>query len=153
MESMNQVRSQNRLIYDRCAYNEDLTQSVSPLAYMLDRSRYENVNKCRVELGVVGGTAVSHAKGNLVDLENNLFGIDRPETTCSAYKFIPSSDPYVQGKEYIKPVCHPKIDTKMKHLKTCQLQSFQGIEMPQKEEPAKCPDPLNKYDVIPYTLM
>ena len=44
-------RSQNRLMYDKCAYNEDLTQSVSPLAYMLDKSRFENVNKCRIPLG------------------------------------------------------------------------------------------------------
>lgn len=132
-------RSQNRLIYDQCAYNEDLTQSVSPLAYMLDKSRYENANKCRIPLGVVGGTAVSHVDGNLVDVENNLFGIDRPETLCSAYKFIPpKAGQPIQGKEYIKPVCHPKIKPTMKHLPTCQLQTFHGIDMPKPLKPFSC---------------
>jgi hypothetical protein len=138
-------RSQNRLMYDKCAYNEDLTQSVSPLAYMLDKSRFENVNKCRIPLGVVGGTAVSHVDGNLVDLENNLFGLDRPETLCSAYKFIPTKDGQpLQGKEYIKPVCHPNINTQMKHLPTCQMQSFHGINMPEPIKPFQCSPQMQK---------
>ena len=60
--------SSNRLIYDTCAYKHELTQSVGPLEYVLNPMKYENCNKCRMELGLVGGTAVSHVKGNLVDL-------------------------------------------------------------------------------------
>ena len=106
----------NRLMYDSCAYNADLHQSVAPLSYILDPVRYENCNKCRVEFGVVGGTAVSHVNGNLVDLENDLRGQNRPNTHCPAYKFLPPKGNTLQGKEYIKPVQHPPIDTNMKHL-------------------------------------
>ena len=35
-----------------------------PLAYNLDPVRYENCNKCRMDLGVIGGTGVSHIRGN-----------------------------------------------------------------------------------------
>ena len=61
--------SSNRLMYDTCEYKTRLNESVGTLQYLLDNSRYENCGKCRMELGVVGGTAVSHVKGNLVDLE------------------------------------------------------------------------------------
>ena len=52
--------SSNRLIYDNCEYKTKLNESTNPLNYMLNPIRYENCNKCRMELGVVGGTAVSH---------------------------------------------------------------------------------------------
>ena len=36
---------------------------------MLNPIKFENCNKCRMELGIVGGTAASHIQGNIVDLE------------------------------------------------------------------------------------
>ena len=121
----------NRLTYDACAYSQALTQSVSPLAYMLDPVKYEHSEKCRIELGTVGGTAVSHVNGNLVDLENNLFGIDRPGTLCSAYMYLPvAPGGMLQGNEYIKPVCHPQIDTSLRHLPSCQISSYPAVPMP-----------------------
>ena len=62
--------SSNRLIYDTCAYETELSQSVDQLSYILDPTKYYRCNPCRMELGIVGGTNVSHVKGNLVDLEN-----------------------------------------------------------------------------------
>ena len=118
----------NRLTYDTCSYKEELYQSVGPLSYILDPIKYENCNKCRNELGLVGGTAVSHVKGNLVDLENDLRNQNRPNTHCSSYKFHPIQENGVlQGHEYIKPVCHPKIPTDMVHLKPCQLQQYREV--------------------------
>jgi len=111
----------NRLSYDSCAYKTELEQSIAPIYYVLDPIKYENCSKCRMELGIVGGTAVSHISGNLVDLENNLRGQDRPNTHCPNYKYLPQQDHYLSGKEYIKPVTHPSIDTNMKHLKPCQM--------------------------------
>lgn len=129
----------NRLIYDTCAYTEQLNQSVSPLSYMLDPIKYEHCNKCRIELGLVGGTAVSHVSGSLVDLENNLIGLDRPGTHCSSYKYTPVGPGQpVQGKEYIKPVCHPAIDTTMKHLRPCQIQSWPEVPAPAPHIPYTC---------------
>jgi hypothetical protein len=117
----------NRMIYDACAYNQDLAQSVNPLAYVLDPVKYENCGQCRMELGIVGGTAVSHVSGNLVDLENDLRNQNRPNTHCPSYKYAPPTDKYLQGKEYIKPVCHPKIDTTLKHLKPCQMVDYRAV--------------------------
>ena len=54
--------SSNRLIYDTCAYKKELDQSVGPLSYVLNPIKYENCNKCRMELGIVGGSQVSQIK-------------------------------------------------------------------------------------------
>lgn len=131
----------NRLSYDNCSYKAELNESVSYLSYMLDTVRYEHCNKCRPELGVVGGTAVSHVAGNLVDLENNLLGIDRPNTHCPAYKWVPRSDGIVQGKEYVKPVCHPPVKTDKKHLKPCQFYDTLGVPQPPPMNLFKCAAP------------
>ena len=117
----------NRLRYDSCSYNADLNQSVAPLSYILDPVRFENCQKCRPELGLVGGTAVSHINGNLVDLENDLRGQNRPATKCANYKYLPPTGNVLQGKEYIKPVQHPEIDLSMKHLRPCQFQNFPAV--------------------------
>ena len=130
----------NRLTYDSCSYARALGQSVAPLDYVLDPIKYEHCGKCRMELGVVGGTAVSHAKGNLVDLENNLFGIDRPNTHCPAYKYQgPRADGFVQGREYIKPVVHPAVDTRMQHLRSCQMHDYPAVPLAMQAPRYKCP--------------
>jgi hypothetical protein len=131
----------NRLSYDDCSYKAELSESVSYLSYMLDPVRYEHCNKCRPESGVVGGTAVSHSKGNMVDLENSLFGIDRPNTHCPSFKWTPRSDGKVQGKEYIKPVCHPPVDTNMMHLKPCQFHDTLSTPQPPPMNLFKCNRP------------
>ena len=117
----------NRLTYDQCAYDKALLQSTSPLNYIINPIKYENCQKCRMELGVVGGTAVSHITGNLVDLENDLRNQTRPNTHCPTYKFTPRSDGFVQGKEYIKPVTYPLIDTTPKHLPPCQMINYAPV--------------------------
>lgn len=116
--------SLSRLSYDECSYKKNLTQSVSPLNYMLDPIKYEHCNKCRMELGILGGTAVSHISGNLVDLENDLRNQTRPNTHCPSFKYLPNEH---QGKEYIKPVSHPNIDIGMKHLKSCQMFDYKPL--------------------------
>ena len=123
--------SSNRLMYDTCEYKQKLQESVSSIDFLLDPIKYEHSSKCRMELGLVGGTNVSHVKGNLVDLENDLRGQNRPSTNCTEYKYIPSKDNYVQGKEYIKPVNHPKVDTNLQHLPTCQMIDYKSIPRPQ----------------------
>lgn len=119
--------SMTRAEYDACSYDRELKQSVAPISYVLDPIKYEHCDKCRIELGVVGGSAVSHVRGNLVDLENDLRGQNRPATRCPEYKFVPRDDNILQGKEYIKPVAHPEIDTRMVHLKPCQMFSYDPV--------------------------
>lgn len=119
--------SSNRLSYDNCSYKQSLKQSVAPINYALDPIKYEHSSKCRMQLGVVGGTNVSHIHGNLVDLENNLRGQTYPVTNCSQYKYAPPKGNTIQGKEYIKPITHPKIDTRLKHLDSCQMFDYNAI--------------------------
>lgn len=121
--------SLNRLSYDTCAYQTTLNQSVAPISYHLDPVKFENCSKCRVELGIVGGTAVSHISGNLVDLENDLRNANRPNTQCPNYKFLPPTSNYLQGKDYIMGKEHPKIDTTMRHLKPCQFNSYPEVPL------------------------
>lgn len=130
--------SMNRMMYDACAYNSELHQSTAPLSYVLDPVRYENCNKCRMELGIVGGTAVSHVAGNLVDLENDLRGQNRPNTHCPSYKYIPPTTNVLQGKEYIKPVEHPQIDTSLRHLPACQMINYGSVPNPPPFEQYSC---------------
>lgn len=125
----------NRLTYDICSYNKSLGESVAPLDYLLDISQFEHCDKCRVELGLIGGTSVSHIQGNMVDLENDLRGQNRPNTRCPSFKFLPS-DTTVQGKEYIKPVCHPKLSiANFDHMRSCQFHDFPPTPCPPKDAP------------------
>jgi len=121
--------SSNRLIYDQCEYKQKLKESVSSTGFLLDPLKFEHVNKCRHEFGLLGGTNVSHVKGNLVDLENDLRGQTRPMTRCSTYKYSgPQKDGQLTpGKEYIKPVVHPMINTTMNHLPSCQMIHYKNV--------------------------
>lgn len=81
--------SNNRLIYDNCAYKQQLQQSEGPADYMFYSGKYYNDRPCMVGFGVVGGNAVSQYTGNLVDLESDLRGITRDLSLCSANKYHP----------------------------------------------------------------
>ena len=119
--------SANRLSYDECSYKQSLFQSVAPVNYTLDPVKFEHKDKCRMELGTVGGTNVSHIRGNLVDLENDLRGQRHPSTKCSMYKYKPPSDNVLKSEEYIKPVAHPDIDISMQHLGSCQMFDYKPV--------------------------
>jgi len=129
----------NRLSYDDCAYRSELNQNVSYLGYMLDPVRYNSCSSCRPEIGIVGGTAVSHVKGNLVDLENNLFGIDRPNTHCPSHKWIPKWDGELRGDPGYKDVCMPTIDTSKVHLRSCQFFDTPSVPQLPAMDLFKCP--------------
>jgi hypothetical protein len=130
----------NRLSYDRCAYAEAVTQSAAPINFLLDPVQYEHCSQCRPELGIVGGTAVSRVNGNLVDLENNLIGLDRPGTQCSSLMFSPvRPGESLQGIGQYKSTCYPKIDTDLTHLPKCQFQSFPAVQIPPAPAPFECP--------------
>jgi hypothetical protein len=123
--------SSNRLLYDTCEYKQRLQESVTSIDFLLDPIKYEHANKCRMEFGIIGGTNVSHVKGNLVDLENDLRGQNRPATNCSEYKYTPPEGNILRGKEYIKNVTHPEIDTTLEHLPSCQMIDYKAIPRPQ----------------------
>ena len=147
--------SSNRLMYDTCAYKTRVNESVGPLEYMLNPIRFENCNKCRMELGTVGGTNVSHIKGNLVDLETELRGTTRKASLCPSKKHqttcvdgnltncatsqinIPSNSCTQQRS----------IDTNMVQLPSCQMIRYKPVPLPRPMNINRC----NTNVSIPYT--
>ena len=140
--------SSNRLMYDTCAYKKELDQSTGSLSYLLNPMKYENCNKCRMELGLVGGSAVSQIRGNLVDLENDLRGSTRTNSRCPSKKYIPNCS------DTIGDACQPKqinlqegrgcgtqkpIDTTLLHLPPCQMIRYRPIPLPPSMKLEGCP--------------
>ncbi|MAE83970.1 MAG: hypothetical protein CMB80_14610 [Flammeovirgaceae bacterium] len=139
--------SSNRLIYDEKAYKADLCRSVRPSSYRLDPIKYENTNKCRMELGIIGGTAVSHIRGNLVDLETELRGQNRNASKCPSNHYMPyalsDNNRYVQPS-FIRIKGTPtrqgrEIDTTLMRLPSCQMVRYR--EVPTEKQPIweNCP--------------
>lgn len=139
----------NRLQYDNCAYNHQLHESVGTLAYILDPSRFENCNKCRMEFGTVGGTNVSHIKGNLVDLETDLRGTTRLASKCPTKKYInpcPNGDMTSCHPNQITIRKHPGntykdrvLDTSMEHLQPCQMIKYRDTPLEPAIPEVLCP--------------
>lgn len=127
-----------KLSYDDCAYKANLAQNVGTLSWVLDPIKNESCNKCFNNVGLVGGTAVSHVTGNLVDLESNLIGIDREASKCPAMRYIPQVDQAV-GADFYRPVCTNRVDTRMKHLPSCQIHNVMGASHPPPMKPYTCP--------------
>ena len=137
--------SSNRLIYDTCEYKTRLNENVGTLEYLLDNIKYENCNKCRMELGVVGGTAVSHIQGNLVDLETDLMGITRKSSLCPSKKFnsscatknIANCNPnniVFNGENGLQQT----IDTNKVHLQSCNMFRYKPMPLPPKPNYSSC---------------
>ena len=127
-----------KLSYDDCAYKANLSKNVGVLSYVLDTSPTQNCNKCFNNIGLVGGTAVSHVNGNLVDLESNLFGIDREASKCAQLKYLPQPDKAV-GADFYNARNTNQVDTRMKHLQPCQLFSLPGTPYEPPMNAFSCP--------------
>jgi hypothetical protein len=127
--------SSNRLSYDDCSYKQSLQQSVNPLNYTLNPMKFEHNNKCRMELGIVGGTNVSHNKSDLVDVENELRGQTFPSTKCNANKYNPFDN---SNKEYIKCSQYKPISPEKEHLKSCQMFGYNSVPRAPKLNEFKC---------------
>ena len=125
--------SLNRLIYDNCAYSKRLDESIGPLSYVINPIKYENCKKCRHELGLVGGTAVSHIKGNLVDLENDLRGSTRANSLCPSVKYQPNNTnsivikPKYQCKSCMNNQSKCQCESCMNNQSKCQCESCKDI--------------------------
>ena len=118
----------NRTKYDTCNYTQDLQENVNTLSYILSPLRHENENKCRHQLGFLGGTNVSHIKGDIVDLESELRGQTRIISKCGTNYYIPTNDNIVKNDK-TEP-----IDTRLNHLGSCQSISYKAIPLPPKME-------------------
>ena len=116
------MNSANRVMYDECSFKNSLRQSVAPNVYSMDPIKYEHVDKCRSDARLIGGTNVSHIRGNLVDLENDLRGQTRSLSHCTELAHRPVADgDRITSFDPYKNIHHPVIDTTPKHLNTCSL--------------------------------
>ena len=127
-----------RLQYDTCEYKQELSDNVTVLGYTLDPIKYNHCTPCRSELGLVGGNNVSHAVGDLVELENDLFGINRGNSRCASTRFIPRGDNFVQGNDLYKQTKFPLVDTTPQHLQSCQFFPLPSTPAPPAMQPFTC---------------
>lgn len=99
--------------------NGDVVQSIRINNYILDNNKFQNKNKCRVEFGIMGGSAVSHTSSNMIDIENELKGLSRVNSKCKDFNYMPPNNNLLKTKNNIKNV--PDLNLKMKHLKNCNF--------------------------------
>ena len=101
-----------------------------------------------MELGVVGGTAVSHIKGNLVDLETDLRGQTRRNTRCPTQLYqnpCPKGDMNNCQPANINIRGDPSqtqrdINTQMLHLPSCQMIRYRPTPLPPQLNMPSCPN-------------
>ena len=74
----------NRQVYDCCKYAQDLKQSVDPLQYNLYFGAQENCSKC------IDNKAWFRQDKEVVDVESELWNINRPLSDCDQYKYNPN---------------------------------------------------------------
>jgi len=120
----------SNLTYDNFEYGKRLNESRSKLDFLLDPIKYENCNKCRIEFGIVGGTDVSQVKGNLVDMENELYGLTYSASLCPSKGFLPQCKD--KNISYEGRGCTGKrtIDTNLIHLPSCQMVDYKSTPLP-----------------------
>ena len=123
----------NHIKYDSCTYMKDLKENVSILSYVLSPFRFEHQDKCRHKLGLVGGTAVSHVEGNMVDLESELRGQTRYMSWCTHNQPTPLEEGDIIYNDKTAP-----IDTSKKHLPACQMISYKEVPLPPSVDYGRC---------------
>jgi hypothetical protein len=128
--------SWTKLGNDHCYIAQKNTQNVSELDYLLNPIKYENCKGCMSSKGLVGGNNVSKIKGNLVDLENELWNINKELSRCPQARHLPGE---LHGKRIYKTTCHRKINDSKLHLKNCQFFPYPEIPMPPPMNIFKCP--------------
>ena len=112
-------RISTRLMYDKCAYDQRLSENKSSLDYTLYEGKFYNSSKCRMELGQVGGNGVSLYSGNLVDLESKLRGIQRTNSKCT-------------------PPTLPMNNSKLVPQSSCQMVNYSQVITPENRKIDYC---------------
>lgn len=76
------IGGSNRTMYDNCAYQKNLMESVSPLQYNLWLGKFEHCAKCTDKQ--------FYTKYQLVDVETELRNQTRVLSKCDQFKYSPS---------------------------------------------------------------
>ena len=78
------IGGSNRLIYDNCAYQKQLYESVAPINYMINLTAHENCNKC------IHDHFWLKQDPQIVDTESELLNLTRPLSKCDSFKYNPN---------------------------------------------------------------
>lgn len=110
-------------------------QSAGMFAYTQLPVKFENPNKCRNTLGLVGGSEVSNISGNMVDLESDLLGITRVQSKCIDRQYqpacplggpdCPDTPPSFTFKDKSTGAVQT-VNTTPRNLPSCQLNTLPG---------------------------
>ena len=141
------IMSSNRILYDTCEYKERLFESVNQLEYTLEPLQFYHPTQTRMQLGTVGGNNVSQIKGNLVDLESDLFNITKKYSECPSEKFkslcenMDLNDCRPRDIVIDGPGCNnPRtVDTTPVHLPPGNLIRYKPIPLPPPMDLPNCP--------------
>jgi len=74
----------NRTMYDNCAFERKVLDSVTPMGYQLYIGKYENKGKCTFDKNSF------YHPFDLVDAESELKGITRYTSKCPQMKYSPN---------------------------------------------------------------
>lgn len=122
-------------------------QSAGIFSYTQMPVKFENPNKCRNALGLVGGSEVSNISGNMVDLESDLLGITRVQSKCIARQYLPACplggndcpDMPPSFKFTDKSTGEVRtVNTAARNLPTCQYTTLPGVGAPEKLKSSTC---------------
>jgi hypothetical protein len=112
----------------------------NPQKYNYQVTQFLNPNPQRHILGLVGGNEVSLIKGNMVDLESDLRGINIPNTFCPWRQYQP---PEANETEVVRSnvKTNLKIDVRPQHLPTYQMWAYPGMPAPVPLKTEVCNNP------------
>ena len=115
------------------AYGSLLTEhwekKENPQHYNYETSQFVNPTPQRHLLGILSGNNVSLIKGNMVDLESDLKGINIPLTSCPWRQYQP---PQKDEKEIVREnTKHSlRIHTQKVHLPVYQMMAYPSVIAP-----------------------
>ncbi len=112
----------------------------NPQKYTIEATQYVSANPQRHILGIVGGNDVSPIKGNMVDLESDLRGINIPNTFAPWRQYQPPEANQTKiVRDNLKE--HLKINVEKAHLPTYQMWAYPGMPAPMPMKSEVCNNP------------
>lgn len=116
--------TQNRGIYDQCAYRQRIHESTSPLTYVINPEAYESCQKCHQAYPGFIGNLKGFGPGvgpDRVDIDSDLRGQTRLQSKCSSHKYNPLSYKYCGACQN----CNQGLPCGCRH---CQTRDVSGLK-------------------------
>ena len=119
--------SNNRLLYDIRAANEEQQKYTNSLEYIISPMKYENEQKCRHQFGLLGGPAVSEIAGNKTDLESVLKGLGSTHGCCANTTLGGNQTVVIEG--VTRGNERKEVDTRLTHMRSCQILNIEPVTL------------------------